>query len=82
MKLIFLKLFFTILLINILLSKQSSIKARSKQLFEEMEKQMSSRKKSTIESQPKSNSLFAASENVQKKNEIEPQVQKIQKNPV
>lgn len=80
MKLIFIKLFFTILLLKIILSTHNKSKARSKQLFEIMEKQIESQKKSTIESQPKLNSLFAATEESDKINEFKPQVQNIQKN--
>lgn len=80
MKLILIKLFLTILLLNVILSTHIRSKARSKQLFEMMEKQIGSQNKATNENQPKLNSLFGATENELSQNEIKSQAQNSQRN--
>ena len=76
MKLIFIKLILSILLLNIVLSTHIRSKSRSKQLFEMVEKQITSQKKGTNENQPKLNSLFSSTEESQLQNEIRSQEKK------
>lgn len=80
MKLIFIKLFFTLMLLKTIESTLNRSKAKSKQLFEVMEKQMSSQNKSPIENQTKLNSLFPVAQADLKKNNIKSEIQNSQKN--